>query len=99
MGAGGAGFPAAFKYTEDADTLVINAAECEPLLYTDFYIMKREMAKVIGAAELIMEACKMSKGYLSLKQHTAERLQLKEGQKNGQKPVCKGFAECLPNGR
>lgn len=93
VGAGGAGFPAAFKYTEDADTLVINAAECEPLLYTDFYIMKREMAKVIGAAELIMEACKMSKGYLSLKQHTAERLQLKEGQKMGSNL----FVKVLPN--
>lgn len=93
VGAGGAGFPAAFKYTEEADTLVINAAECEPLLYTDFYIMKREMAKVVGAAELIMDTCKMTKGYLSLKQHTAERLQLTEGQKIGNRL----FVKVLPN--
>ena len=52
VGAGGAGFPAAFKYTDAADTLVINAAECEPLIYTDYYIMKREMSKVSAAAEL-----------------------------------------------
>lgn len=93
VGAGGAGFPTAFKYTEDADTLIINAAECEPLLYTDYYIMKREMAKVVGAAEVIMDACKMSHGYLSLKKHTAERLNLTEGQKLSEKL----FVKVLPN--
>ena len=35
VGAGGAGFPTAVKLAEGADTLIINAAECEPLLYTD----------------------------------------------------------------
>ena len=34
VGAGGAGFPSGFKLAEGADTLIINAAECEPLLYT-----------------------------------------------------------------
>lgn len=93
VGAGGAGFPAAFKYTDAADTLVINAAECEPLIYTDYYIMKREMSKVSAAAELVMDACGMSKGYLSLKEHTAERLGLTEGQQISEKL----FVKVLPN--
>ena len=93
VGAGGAGFPAAFKYTDAADTLVINAAECEPLIYTDYYIMKREMSKVSAAAELVMDACGMSKGYLSLKEHTAERLGLAEGQQISEKL----FVKVLPN--
>ncbi len=93
VGAGGAGFPTAFKYTEDADTLVINAAECEPLIYTDYYILKREMSKVSAAAELVMDACGMVKGYLSLKEHTAERLGLTEGQQISDKL----FVKVLPN--
>ena len=32
VGAGGAGFPTAVKLADGADTLMINAAECEPLL-------------------------------------------------------------------
>ena len=35
VGAGGAGFPSYAKLAEGADTLLINGAECEPLLYTD----------------------------------------------------------------
>ena len=31
VGAGGAGFPSGFKLAEGADTLIINAAECEPM--------------------------------------------------------------------
>lgn len=33
VGAGGAGFPTQFKFNEGLDTLVINGAECEPLIF------------------------------------------------------------------
>ena len=33
VGAGGAGFPTHVKLSGQADTLLINAAECEPLLH------------------------------------------------------------------
>lgn len=98
VGAGGAGFPAAFKYTDAAETLIINAAECEPLLYTDYYIMKRELSKVVGAAELVMDACGMKKGYLSLKEHTAERLGFTEGQKLSDKLYVKVLPNVYPMG-
>ena len=42
VGAGGAGFPTAFKLRDGIDSLVINAAECEPLIYTDYYLLKNE---------------------------------------------------------
>ncbi len=35
VGAGGAGFPTHIKLSAQADTVVINAAECEPLLHKD----------------------------------------------------------------
>ena len=34
VGAGGAGFPSYAKLAEGANLLLINGAECEPLLYT-----------------------------------------------------------------
>ena len=35
VGAGGAGFPTHVKLAGKADTVLINAAECEPLLHKD----------------------------------------------------------------
>ena len=35
VGAGGAGFPTHVKLAAKADTVLINAAECEPLLHKD----------------------------------------------------------------
>ena len=32
VGAGGAGFPSYAKLSPDADTIILNCAECEPLL-------------------------------------------------------------------
>ena len=32
VGAGGAGFPSYAKLNEKADTIILNCAECEPLL-------------------------------------------------------------------
>ena len=46
VGAGGAGFPTYAKLADAADVLCINAAECEPLIYTDLTICREEMAKV-----------------------------------------------------
>ena len=40
VGAGGAGFPSFAKIAEGANTLLINGSECEPLLYTDYIILK-----------------------------------------------------------
>ena len=40
VGAGGAGFPTHVKLQSRADTLLVNAAECEPLLYKDQTILE-----------------------------------------------------------
>lgn len=53
VGCGGAGFPTHIKYDTHAKWLIINAAECEPLLRTDRYLMKNESVKLIRAAEAI----------------------------------------------
>ena len=45
VGAGGAGFPSYAKLNDGADILVINCAECEPLMYTDYMLMREEMSK------------------------------------------------------
>ncbi|HCM89712.1 MULTISPECIES: 4Fe-4S dicluster domain-containing protein [Vagococcus] len=49
VGAGGAGFPTSKKLNAKAEYLIINAAECEPLLKTDHYVMKHFAKECIQA--------------------------------------------------
>lgn len=80
VGAGGAGFPSYAKLAEGADTLVINCAECEPLMYTDYMIMRDEMSKIVEGAQIIMNATTIKHTYVSLKNYRAEKLGLTDGQ-------------------
>ena len=61
VGAGGAGFPSYAKLTEDIDTLIINGAECEPLLYTDYMLMRDHMDRILDGAKIIMECADIRK--------------------------------------
>ncbi len=98
VGAGGAGFPTAMKVAEGADTLIINAAECEPLLYTDYVLMKRHMDRVVGGAEQVLNATGIKKAFLALKKHTAERLSLTHGQKLSDRVEVYALPDVYPMG-
>lgn len=49
IGAGGAGFPTSKKLVEGVKLLVVNAAECEPLLASDRYVMRTFADEIIEA--------------------------------------------------
>ncbi len=48
VGAGGAGFPTHVKLAAKADTLLLNAAECEPLLHKDKEVLRAKADDVIA---------------------------------------------------
>ncbi len=74
VGAGGAGFPTHVKLQARADTIVVNGAECEPLLGSDRYLMERESEKLIRGTGYIMRSCGATRGYIALKKKYAEAL-------------------------
>ena len=93
LGAGGAGFPSYAKLAAGADTLVVNGAECEPLLYTDYHLLKRELSLVLAGIEAVTEYAKIPCTLLAVKEHTAEKLKWTEGQ-----VLAKNiFVKVLPN--
>lgn len=55
VGAGGAGFPTHVKYDCEAEYLIINGAECEPLLQTDKFLIREFAAEILKAVILIAE--------------------------------------------
>lgn len=71
VGAGGAGFPTHIKLNTKADIVVVNGAECEPLLESDRHLMLREPQKVVEGLKAAMQAVGASKGILAVKgKHT-----------------------------
>ena len=50
VGLGGAGFPTGKKLDCRVEWLIVNGAECEPLLRTDRYLMRHNAERVIRAA-------------------------------------------------
>ena len=81
VGAGGAGFPSYMKLSAGADTLLINGAECEPLLETDFVLVRDHLSEVVAGARAVMEAASIPTCLLCMKKHNLPRLGLADGEK------------------
>lgn len=67
IGAGGAGFPTQFKLLKGMDYLVINGAECEPLLYTDYQILQNYGKELIDSLHELLEICEIHQGIIGIK--------------------------------
>ena len=67
VGAGGAGFPTHVKLAAQAEIVIVNAAECEPLLKTDQQLAASHPELLIRGLTLAMEATGAQKGIIALK--------------------------------
>ncbi len=67
VGAGGAGFPAQVKISADADVVIANGAECEPLLSTDRFLMEQRAAEIVEGLRLIKQTTGAKDLYIALK--------------------------------
>lgn len=93
VGAGGAGFPSYAKLAEGADLLLINGSECEPLLYTDYVILKNELTMVLSGISAVLSHTGIHKAIIAIKEHNATSL----GMENGQRLADNIFVKALPN--
>lgn len=85
VGAGGAGFPTHRKLTPAADTLVVNAAECEPLLASDRYVTRTYAPEITDALLALRGEFGFKRVVVGIKRHyTREVAALKQAfaQKN-----------------
>ena len=98
VGAGGAGFPTYAKLAEGASVLLVNGSECEPLLYTDYYLLARELPAVLAGVEEILDGAGIPRALLCVKEHTAKRLKLKDGEKLSARTALKTLPDVYPMG-
>ncbi|WP_304508466.1 proline reductase-associated electron transfer protein PrdC [Anaerotignum sp.] len=83
VGLGGAGFPTYAKLQKPftgEGTVIVNAAECEPILDHNMRRIDTEADKLIKGLKIVMEAVKANKGIIAIKNiHTEEIERLKTG--------------------
>ncbi len=75
VGGGGAGFPLWKKLSAPAEQLLINGAECEPLLKSDQYLMRRYPGELIRAASLLAGIIHAKEAVICLKDHYAPQIE------------------------
>lgn len=78
VGLGGAGFPThvklAPKNVEGIDTLIINGAECEPYLTSDYRIMLERGKEVVRGAELALKLFPNAKVVFAIEKNKPEAI-------------------------
>lgn len=69
VGAGGAGFPTYAKLSDKADTLILNCAECEPLLKLHRQVLEKYTEEILDAFEKMVEIVGAKRGIIAVKEH------------------------------
>lgn len=66
-GAGGAGFPSYAKLDKRADTIILNCAECEPLLKLHRQVLEKYAFEIMTALDAIAEAVEAEQVIIAVK--------------------------------
>ncbi len=87
VGMGGAAFPTHVKLSPPEegkiDTLVINGAECEPYLTSDYRLMLEEPGKIIKGTQLIADLLEVDQIYFGIEDNKPEAAEKIRDQANG----------------
>jgi Na+-translocating ferredoxin:NAD+ oxidoreductase RnfC subunit len=68
VGAGGAGFPAHVKLAAPAEVVIVNAAECEPLLHKDKEVLKHYPEQVVEGVRIARGLTGARRGVIGIKE-------------------------------
>lgn len=76
IGAGGAGFPAHVKLNSRPDTVIVNAAECEPLVHKDMELVLHGSDAVLKGLRTVMEITGARQGIVGIKEKHHHEIEL-----------------------
>ena len=78
VGLGGASFPTHVKLSpppgKKAEFLIVNGAECEPYLTSDYRLMVEHTEEVLLGARIMMQALGVTKGYIGIEDNKPEAI-------------------------
>ncbi|MBE5986992.1 electron transport complex protein RnfC [Lacrimispora xylanisolvens] len=80
VGLGGAGFPTHVKLTPKdetkIDTIIVNGAECEPYLTSDYRMMMEEPESIIKGLNIILQLFDNAKGVIGIENNKPEAIKV-----------------------
>lgn len=80
VGLGGAGFPTDTKLTPAEDNaieyIIINGAECEPYLTSDYRLMLEQSDALLGGIRILLKMFPNAKGYIGIEDNKPEAIRL-----------------------
>ncbi|MGL6291467.1 MAG: electron transport complex subunit RsxC [Silanimonas sp.] len=74
VGLGGAGFPAADKLAVGRRLLILNGAECEPVVACDEALLRERAAKVVAGGRMLARLCGATRIVLAMEERMASAL-------------------------
>ncbi len=78
VGLGGAGFPTHVKLTPKDDSkidyVIVNGAECEPYLTSDYRMMLEEPEKIVGGLKIMLRLFEKAKGIIAVEDNKPEAI-------------------------
>lgn len=67
VGAGGAGFPTHRKFSDKVKQIVVNAAECEPLMMVDHHILEHHLQALVDTLNLLIDTLGADEAIIGIK--------------------------------
>lgn len=83
IGAGGAGFPTHVKLNSKPDTVIMNAAECEPLLHKDMELILNYTDEILRGFKTVMEITGAKNGIIGIKEKHKPEIELLNSKVSG----------------
>jgi Na+-translocating ferredoxin:NAD+ oxidoreductase RnfC subunit len=72
VGAGGAGFPTHIKAKSKVEFVLVNGAECEPLIHKDFELMCHFAPEIVNGVDLMIKQTNAKKSFFGIKAKNEE---------------------------
>lgn len=89
VGAGGAGFPTHIKAKSKVEFVLVNGAECEPLIHKDFELMCNFAPEIVRGVELMVKQTSAKKSYFGIKAKNGSAVEaVEKNYSNGKIETC-----------
>ncbi len=99
VGAGGAGFPTHKKFSDQVKQIVVNAAECEPLMMVDHHILEKHLQALIDTLNILIDTMGAEEAIIGIKGKNMHLLDSKiVSLLNGTKVKIKEIPDIYPAG-
>lgn len=80
VGQGGAGFPTHVKLSMkpgvQPDTVIVNGAECEPYLTSDYRLLLEQTERVLGGLQILLQLFPEAKGVIAIENNKPQAIRL-----------------------